>query len=55
MPLIGMPIKVMKKLGVEKLVVTAASGAVNPDLLPGDLMVITNHINLTFKHPMMGG
>ena len=54
MPLIGFPVQVMKKLGVSKMIVTAASGAVTTDLQPGDLMVITDHINLTFRHPLMG-
>lgn len=46
MPLIGMPIRVMKRLGIETLIVTNAAGAVNPDFEPGDLMLITDHLNL---------
>lgn len=43
---IGLPIRVMQRLGVEILIVTNAAGAVNPDFEPGDLMLITDHLNL---------
>jgi purine-nucleoside phosphorylase len=43
---IGLPIRVMQRLGVEILIVTNAAGAVNPDFSPGDLMLITDHLNL---------
>lgn len=46
MPLVGLPIRVMKRLGIETFVVTNAAGAVNPAFEPGDLMLITDHINL---------
>jgi len=41
-----LPIRVMQRLGVEFLIVTNAAGAVNPDFAPGDLMLITDHLNL---------
>ena len=43
---IGLPIRVMQRMGVEILVVTNAAGAVNPDFAPGELMLIIDHINL---------
>lgn len=46
MPLIGLPVRVMVRLGMETLIVTNAAGAVNPEFDPGDLMLIVDHINL---------
>lgn len=46
MPYVGLPVRVLQLLGIETLVVTNAAGAVNPDFVPGDLMLITDHINL---------
>jgi purine-nucleoside phosphorylase len=43
---IGFPIRVMKKLGIEKLIVTNAAGAINPEYNPGDVMIITDHLSL---------
>ena len=43
---VGLPVRVMQRLGVEILIVTNAAGAVNPDFSPGDLMLITDHLNL---------
>ena len=43
---IGLPVRVMQRLGVEVLIVTNAAGAVNPSFEPGNLMLITDHINL---------
>jgi purine-nucleoside phosphorylase len=43
---VTMPVRVMQRLGCDKLVVTNAAGAINPDYVPGDLMVIIDHLNL---------
>lgn len=43
---VGLPVRVMQRLGIEVLIVTNAAGAVNPDFIPGDLMLITDHLNL---------
>jgi purine-nucleoside phosphorylase len=48
------PIRVMKQLGVEYLFVSNASGGLNPDYRIGDLVVITDHINLFPEHPLHG-
>ncbi len=48
------PIKVMKKLGVEKVILTNAAGAVNKSYRPGDIMVITDHINMMGANPLVG-
>jgi purine-nucleoside phosphorylase len=42
---VGLPIRVMQSLGAEVLIITNAAGAVNPEFEPGDLMLITDHIN----------
>jgi purine-nucleoside phosphorylase len=41
-----LPVRVLQRLGIEILLVTNAAGAVNPNFTPGDLMLITDHINL---------
>ena len=40
-----LPIRVMQLLGLEAVVLTNAAGAINPDFRPGDVMLITDHIN----------
>ena len=48
------PVRVMKYLGVEKLIVSNASGGVNPAFKVGDIMIITDHINMMPEHPLHG-
>jgi purine-nucleoside phosphorylase len=43
---ITLPVRVMQRLGCDKLIVTNAAGAIHPDFVPGDLMLINDHINL---------
>ncbi|MDR0349929.1 MAG: purine-nucleoside phosphorylase [Coriobacteriales bacterium] len=49
------PVQVMQALGAEALVVTNAAGAINTDFEAGDVMLITDHINLTGSHPLTLG
>jgi purine-nucleoside phosphorylase len=54
---IGLPVRVMQRLGVDTVIITNAAGAVNPDFSPGDLMVLTDHLNLigmTGLNPLRG-
>ncbi|HEY4718433.1 MAG TPA: purine-nucleoside phosphorylase, partial [Anaerolineales bacterium] len=46
MPRLGLPVRVMQRLGIEILVITNAAGAVNPKYEPGDLMMLLDHLNL---------
>ncbi|MFV8347337.1 MULTISPECIES: purine-nucleoside phosphorylase [Flavobacterium] len=48
------PVRVMKFLGVEKLIVSNASGGVNPSYKVGSIVMITDHINMTPEHPLRG-
>jgi purine-nucleoside phosphorylase len=43
---IPLPVRVMQILGIHTLIVTNAAGGINPSFQPGDLMLITDHINL---------
>lgn len=48
------PIRVLKKLGVTTLIVTNACGSLNPSFQAGDLMLITDHLNMTGDNPLIG-
>jgi purine-nucleoside phosphorylase len=49
-----LPIHVLRALGVETLVVTNAAGGLNADYTPGDLVLITDHINFMGSNPLIG-
>jgi purine-nucleoside phosphorylase len=48
------PVRVMKYLGVEKLIVSNASGGVNSNYNVGDIVIIKDHVNMMPEHPLRG-
>ena len=54
MNVLTMPVRIMAKLGVKQLLLTNAAGGVNPNYRPGDLMLITDHINYSGMNPLIG-
>ena len=48
------PVRVMKALGIETLFVSNAAGGMNKDFIVGDIMIITDHINLFPENPLRG-
>ena len=48
------PVRVMKALGINTLFVSNAAGGMNPEFKIGDIMIITDHINLFPEHPLRG-
>ncbi len=51
---ITFPVRVLAKLGVKYLLISSAVGGLNPQFEKGDLMVVTDHINLTGTNPLIG-
>jgi purine-nucleoside phosphorylase len=48
------PVRVMRALGVQTLIVSNAAGGMNPDYSVGDIVIIRDHINLCPEHPLRG-
>jgi purine-nucleoside phosphorylase len=51
---VAFPIRVMKFLGVETVLISNAAGGVNTSFKVGDLMIITDHISFATKNPLLG-
>ncbi len=51
---VAVPIRVLRKLGVERLILTNASGGLRPHLTAGTLMIVEDHINLSGTNPLIG-
>ncbi len=49
-----LPVRVLAALGIRALFVSNAAGAINPDFEPGDLMLISDHLNLMGQNPLTG-
>jgi len=50
----GFPVRVLHALGARTLFVSNAAGGINPAFVPGDLMIVTDHLNLMFRNPLIG-
>jgi purine-nucleoside phosphorylase len=54
LPVAGLPARILCALGIRVLVVTNAAGGIDPSFLPGDLMLVRDHINLLGGSPLEG-
>ena len=51
---VSFPIRILKQLGISELLMTNASGGLNPDYAPGEIVLVKDHINLMPEHPLRG-
>ncbi len=51
---VTLPVRIAKRMGVENLIITNASGGINSDFKPGDIMLINDHINYMGVNPLVG-
>ena len=52
--LVALPVRVFARLGIRTLVLTNAAGGIRRSLGPGTVMLIADHLNLTFRNPLLG-
>ncbi len=52
MATLALPVRVMREMGVQILILTNAAGSINEAFVPGDLMIIEDHLNLSFANPL---
>lgn len=51
---LAVPVRILKRLGVERLILTNAAGSIRADKPAGSLMVLTDHINFAGQNPLVG-
>lgn len=51
---IATPIRILRKLGAERIILTNASGGLKPDMTAGTLMIVEDHINFSGANPLIG-
>jgi purine-nucleoside phosphorylase len=54
LPVVTFPVRVLSRLGVKILILTAATGGLNSSLRPGDIMTLSDHLNLIGENPLRG-
>lgn len=52
--IVTLPLRMMKQLGIERVILTNAAGSVNLNFKPGDFMLLDDHINMTARTPLAG-
>jgi purine-nucleoside phosphorylase len=48
------PLELLQRLGADRLILTNAAGSLRPDVGPGDLMMLSDHINFSGRNPLIG-
>ena len=51
---VALSVRILGALGIDLLIISNACGGVNPDFLPGDIMIVEDHVNLTWDNPLVG-
>jgi purine-nucleoside phosphorylase len=51
---VALPVRALAALGARAMLLTNAAGGVRPGMEPGDLMLIADHLNLMWRHPLIG-